>query len=472
MKSKKEIIQWLEDHGPTFVGLADEIWEHPEVALKEFRASKLLMDFLIQEQFNIQSDLAGMNTAFMAQWGTGKPILGFAGEFDALKGLSQTRQPFQKPVVKGGPGHGCGHNLLGVGVLAAALAAKTWLQATGRSGTIRYYGCPAEEILTGKVFMARAGLFDDLDAAFNFHPMYANMAMKGSMVGTTDIKFKFHGKSAHAGAAPHLGRSALDAVELMNIGVNYLREHVLDNVRLHYVITNGGDVPNVVPSEAEVWYFIRAFQPQEMQEVLQRVRNIADGAALMTDTSVETEFRAACSRLLSNHYLADLQHEAMQLIGPLVWSEEEFSFAREIQTYYPEGTTNGIAASMGMPVELAEKLLLGDNMASNDEHNILTGSSDVGDLSWKAPLSMLTTACFPTCAPIHTWGAVAAAGTTIGHKGMLHAAKIMALTAIELFSNDAHLKAIHNEFDEAVKAHPYKCPISDDVRPARFEPIL
>jgi len=449
--------------------MSDEIWEHPEVALKEFRASKLLKNCLMEEQFSIRTDVAGMKTAFIAEWGSGRPVLGFAGEFDALKGLSQTKRPLQEPIVQGGPGHGCGHNLLGVGVLAAALATKRWLEDTGSSGTIRYYGCPAEEILTGKVLMARAGLFDDLDAAFNFHPMYTNMAMKGSMVGMTDIKFKFHGKAAHAGAAPYLGRSALDAVELMNIGVNYLREHVIDNVRLHYVITNGGDLPNVVPAEAEVWYFIRAFQPNEMQEVLYRVRKIAEGAALMTGTVFEDKLQAACSRLLNNSYLADLQYQAMKITGPIVWNDDELNFAHRINKQYPKDTSAGIAASMGMPLESVEQLLIGENMPSTDENRILTGSSDVGDLSWKAPLSMLTTACFPTCTPIHTWGAVAASGTTIGHKGMMHAAKIMALTAIELFSNDSHLKVIREEFDKAAEAHPYKCPIPDDVFPESFD---
>jgi aminobenzoyl-glutamate utilization protein B len=241
---------------------------------------------------------------------------------------------------------------------------------------------------------------------------------------------------------------------------------------LHYVITQGGDLPNVVPPEAEVWYFIRAFHPAEMRDVLDRVRDIARGAALMTGTTMEEIFRAACSRLLSNHYLADLQYEAMGIIGPITWTDEELNYAQAINESYPTETSNGIAVSMGLSAQsqtVHEQPLIGENFPSTDEDHIMTASTDVGDLSWKTPLSMLTTACFPAGVPIHTWGAVASAGSTIGHKGMMHAAKIMALTAVDLLSEPSHLEAIRKEFDAVLDAQPYQCPIPNHIQPERFE---
>ena len=254
MIGKKEIAAWVEENRQSFAHLSDRIWEFAEIPWHEFKSSKLQADYLASKGFKITWDIAGINTAFMAEWGSGKPIIGFAGEFDALKGLSQKNQPTQEPIQAGAPGHGCGHNLLGVGCLAAAEAVKVWLEQNQHQGTVRYYGCPAEEGGGGKAFMARSGAFDDLDAAFNYHPGTINTPTKGSCVGVNHMRFRFHGRTSHAGSEPHLGRSALDAVELMNVGVNYLREHVPQYVRMHYAITNGGSLPNVVPDEAEVWY--------------------------------------------------------------------------------------------------------------------------------------------------------------------------------------------------------------------------
>lgn len=310
MQTKRDIINWLETNHKRFTSLSDNIWANPENAFREFYASRLQADFLEAEGFAISRDLAGMNTAFLAEWGTGHPIIGFAGEYDALPGLSQSKQAQPEPLVEGGLGHGCGHNLLGTGCLAAAVAVKHWLETTGTPGTVRYYGCPAEETGGGKAFMARDGLFDDLDAAFNFHPFVANVASKGSMLGVTELKFRFHGVSAHAAAAPEEGRSALDAVELMNVGVNYLREHMPQSARVHYVITHGGEAPNIVPHEAEVWYFVRAPLPDQVEDVTERVRRIAEGAALMTDTRFDEEFSSYNAGVLNNHALADLQYQA------------------------------------------------------------------------------------------------------------------------------------------------------------------
>ncbi|MEM5774650.1 MAG: amidohydrolase, partial [Anaerolineaceae bacterium] len=378
----------------------------------------------------------------------------------------------------GQPGHGCGHNLLGTGCLASAAAVKRWLEATGTPGTVRYYGCPAEENTYGKTFMARAGVFDDLDCAFNYHPSSINMASKSSAVGVNDIKFRFHGRTAHAGGSPHLGRSALDAVELMNVGVNYLREHVTENVRMHYAITHGGDLPNVVPAEAEVWYFIRALKPQEMEEVTNRVRRIAEGAALMTETRLEEVFRSACSAVLSNHTLADLQYEAMQLVGDMEFTPEETAYAEKINSGYPpENVENFFAMAKQMKAspeitKLVEQYkgvaLIPFNLPPLDEERVETGSTDVGDVSQITPLSMLSTTCFPTGTSGHCWGTVAASGSSIGHKGMLHAAKIMAVAAVDCFTRPEVLQKARAEFAKATKDHPYQNPLPAAVQPPRY----
>jgi aminobenzoyl-glutamate utilization protein B len=475
MKNDQEIIQWLDDNQQRFIDVSDAIWADPEVAWQEFNASKRQADLLSDEGFHITWDIAGINTAFVAEWGTGKPVIGFAGEYDALAGLSQKNQATEEPIVKGAPGHGCGHNLLGTGCMAAAAAVKHWLDATGTAGTVRYYGCPAEEQIAGKTFMARVGAFDDLDAALNFHPGRMNAPSKGSAVGVYDLSFRFHGTAAHAGGSPHKGRSALDAVELMNIGVNYLREHVTDKVRIHYVITHGGDLPNVVPAEAEVWYFVRAHQRSELDQVTDRVRKIAQGAAMMTETTVDEIFHGACSSVLSNHTLADLQYAVMQRIGPIVFTDEEKAYAQQVNDAYPLDSAEDLFQGLAVPEELQATIealrqqpLLGENLPAMNESQIGTGSTDVGDVSWITPLSELSTTCFATGAAGHSWGIVATSGMSIGHKGMMHAAKIMAIAAADLYSDPAHLEKARQEFDAATRDAPYTTPLPDHVQPPTF----
>ncbi|MCE5207972.1 MAG: amidohydrolase [Chloroflexi bacterium] len=478
MQTKQEIIQWLEQNRSDFIDMADRIWEYAEISHREFKSSKLQADYLEKEGFKIEWEIGGLQTAFTAVWGSGKPVIGFLGEYDALEGLSQKRLPVKEPIQEGAPGHGCGHNLLGTGVLASTVAVKRWLENTGTQGTVRYYGCPAEENTYGKTFMARAGAFNDLDAAFNYHPGSINMASKSSAVGVNDIKFRFFGRTAHAGGSPHLGRSALDAVELMNVGVNYLREHVTSNVRIHYAITHGGDLPNVVPAEAEVWYFIRAHKPQELEEVTNRVRKIAEGAAMMTETRLEEHFRSACSAVLSNHTLADLQYEAMKLVGPMEFTAEEIAYAEKINSGYPAENLEAfytMAREFKSPPEVAKFLeenygaaLIAINLPPLDEGKIETGSTDVGDVSQITPISMLNTACFPTALSGHCWGTVAASGSSIGHKGMMHAAKIMALAAVDCFTNPEHLHKARAEFEKATKDYPYRSPLPAYVQPPRY----
>ena len=416
----------------------------------------------------------------MAEWGQGGPILGFIGEYDALPGLSQKVKSTKEAVEESAPGQGCGHNLLGTAAVASVAALKDWLQSTGKPGTVRYYGCPAEEKGSGKVYMARDGVFDDLDAAFNFHPASLNYAAKGSCVGVNSVYYRFFGRTAHAGGSPHEGRSALDAVELMNVGVNYLREHVKDDVRIHYIITDGGKAPNIVPEEAEVYYFIRAAKPDYLAEVTERVRKVAEGAAMMTETRVEVHNEDGCSPVLSNHYLADLQHTAMGRIGPIEFTPDEIEFAQTINDAFPGTNADYVDRAVerfNLRPALAATLekfrdqpLVGKNFTSIDEGQVGTGSTDVGDLSQIVPLSMLMTACFATGVPGHSWGEVATSGMSIGHKGMLHAAKIMAIAAADLIMVPGHLVEIRQEFESQTEGKYYTPPIPADRNPPRYEP--
>ncbi|MFN8517136.1 MAG: amidohydrolase [Chloroflexia bacterium] len=272
MAEIQELSEWLEERQQRFIAMANDIWAHPETALNETDSCARQIDDLAADGFTITRNVGGLPTAFTAEWGSGSPVIGFLGEYDALPSLSQEASPTQNPLVPGGPGHGCGHNLLGTASLAAASGLKAWLQQTGQSGTVRYYGCPAEETGAGKVHMAHDGAFDGLDAAITWHPGSQNTIWMASCLAVDHIRFRFHGQTAHAAASPELGRSALDAVELTNIGVNFLREHVIQEARIHYVITNGGGAPNVVPDDAEVWYFIRAPRRDQLEEITARVR--------------------------------------------------------------------------------------------------------------------------------------------------------------------------------------------------------
>ena len=465
MRSKADIADWLDEHQARFTRMSDEIWDNPELQFVEFKASKLQADFLAAEGFRITWDLGGISTAFAAEWGAGAPVIAFAGEYDALPGLSQKNQSLRDPISAGDPGHGCGHNLLGTGCVAAAVAFKEWLQRSGRGGTVRYYGCPAEEGGSGKVFMGRAGAFDDLDATFNWHPWYTNSAMKGSLLSVNRYYFRFKAKSAHAAADPHAGRSALDALELMNIGVNYLREHVTDDVRLHYSILSGGLAPNVVPDYAESYYYVRAYEQQTLEDVSQRVIRIANGAAMMTDTEVEVVFKSGSTRVLSNETLADLQYEVMRELGGIEFSNAEQNYAAEINQHFGDANVKTLVDRYGVAPELADQPLIGAVLPSADKGYVSPGSSDMGDMSWYAPCSMLQTATWASRAAAHSWGVVATGRTTIGHKGMMYAAKVMALAAAELVLLPETLQQAQAEFQAAVERTPYVCPIPDDVLP-------
>ncbi len=465
-----EITDWLEERQGRFIAIADEIWANPEVALGEYKACKLQAESLEQDGFRITRNVGDMPTAFMAEWGSGSPIIGFLGEYDALPGLSQKKQATQDSIVSDGPGHGCGHNLLGTAALAAAVTIKNWLEQTGREGTVRYYGCPAEETCEGKVFMARAGVFDDLDAALTWHPGSVNSVWAGSSLAVNNLKFRFKGRTAHAAANPETGRSALDAVELMNIGVNYLREHVIDAARIHYVITNGGGAPNVVPDDCEVWYFVRAPERDQVDELTDRVRKIAEGAALMTETKVTETFVAGAYNMLSNQVIGDRMQEILEALGPIEFEEAEVEYARMIAESFPESLRLGVLKSDELPAELAGKGLPDQVYPIRDRGKVMPGSTDVSDVSWITPTAQFTTTTNPLAIPGHSWGITSTGGMTIGHKGMVHAGKVLAITAADLFEEPELLKQARDEFKQSTDGRPYKTPLPEGTMPRLVKP--
>jgi aminobenzoyl-glutamate utilization protein B len=467
MPKDMSLAEWLEERQQRFIAMSDDIWAHPQVALDETYACKLQSDFLAGEGFTISSNVGDMPTAFMAEWGSGSPIIGFLGEYDALPGLSQKLQATQDPEVDGGPGHGCGHNLLGTAALAATMALKAWLEETGQQGTVRYYGCPAEETGAGKVFMARTGVFNDLDAALTWHPWANNTVWTASSLAIDHIKFHFHGQTAHAAGAPEHGRSALDAVELMNVGVNYLREHVIQEARIHYVITNGGGQPNVVPDEAEVWYYIRAPKRDQVEEITERVIRIAKGAELMTDTKLSIHDHFGVHNLLPNQVISDVMYDVLKDLGSIDFNDEERAFAKAVAEGYPERIRVAGIRHGNLPESALEQPLLGEVFEPGEKGKVLSGSTDVSEVSWIAPTAQVLTACHPAGVTGHSWGITATGGMSIGHKGMLHAAKVMAVTAAELHRDPSIIARAHDEYVESTGGKPYKAPLPEGAVPPK-----
>jgi len=467
--TQAEITEWLEERQGRFIGMADQIWDHPELALAEYKACKLQSDDLAQDGFTITRKIGDLPTAFMAEWshGEGGPVIGFLGEYDALPGLSQERQPGQSPIVSDGPGHGCGHNLLGTAALAAASVTKAWLEHTGTRGTVRYYGCPAEETCEGKVFMARAGAFDDLDLAITWHPGIDTTVWASSSLAVNNVKFRFRGRTAHAAGNPETGRSALDAVELMNVGVNYMREHIIDAARIHYVITNGGGAPNVVPDDCEVWYFVRAPERYQVEELTARVRKIAEGAALMTGTTWEENFVSGAYNMLPNKVITRQMAQVLKGLGPIAFSDEEYAYGRDVASQYPEDLRAALLTKRHVPVSIVNDGLSAEVWPMRDAGEVGSGSTDVADVSWITPTSQFRTTCFALGVPGHSWANTSTGGVSIGHKGMLHAAKGMAITAAEFVLNPALLQEAKEEFAASTAGRPYQCPIPAEVQPRK-----
>ncbi|MFS4449209.1 amidohydrolase [Maribacter sp. 2307UL18-2] len=430
-KDKKDLIESIESKKEHYSKIAMELWENPELGYLEEKSSMLLQTELAKEGFTINKGVANIPTAFTASYGSGSPIIGILGEFDALPGMSQAATPLKKPRIEGAPGQACGHHLFGTGSMAAAIAIKDWLNDSGKSGTIRFYGTPAEEGGSGKVYMVRAGLFDDIDAIVSWHPGDANASNPSTNLATISGKFRFKGNSSHAAAAPELGRSALDGVEGMNDLVNMLREHTTESTRIHYAITKGGDAPNIVPAEAEVYYIVRHANREEVKAVWDRVVKAAEGAAIGTETAMTYEIIGGTYDRLPNEALASLMHTNMNLVGGVAYNEEELKFAEEIQKTLE-----------------TRKPLASANTVQPMKFTYGKASADTGDVSWNAPLAAIRAATWVPGTPPHSWQAVAAGGTSIGSKGMLVAAKTMALTALDIYKSPKLLDAIKAEFQE------------------------
>lgn len=457
--SKTDVVEWLNDHEQFFTDMAKDIWEHPQIAYEETYAVQLQIGALQNAGFSIKENAGGSETAFIAEYGSGSPVIGILGEYDALPGLSQTVSPFREEIVKNGPGHGCGHNLLGTAGVAAVIALKEKMAEEYLAGTIRYYGCPAEEVLSGKTFMAREGLFDDLDCALTWHPGTANITSNFSMQAMVSIKYHFSGISAHAAGAPHAGRSALDAVEIMNVGSNYLREHILDGSRIHYVITNGGLAPNVVPDSSTVWYYIRAATKEQVDELLERVNKCADGAALMTETTVSSEILAFAYETLPNDKLNKIMLKNMEE-HPLYFTEEEKQFANEIiSSIDPKIVSTSKQRFAAYTDDFLPTVNIDDQRMKGVS---VGGSTDVGDVSWITPVGQVMTTCAPVGVQAHSWQATACYGSSIGFKGMHLAAKTMALSVYDLLQDHSLIDEAKQEFAKtsAVKAYEPGIPAS------------
>ncbi|THE63163.1 amidohydrolase [Salinadaptatus halalkaliphilus] len=464
--STTSVFRTVESNRERLYDLAQELWENPELGLHEYDSAETLAETLQNEGFDVEMDIGGMPTAFVATYGDGEPTIGLLGEYDALPDLSQQVKAERDPVEAGGPGHGCGHNLFGVAALGGAIAVKQAIESGELEGTIRYYGCPAEEILVGKSYMARAGVFDDLDAALSWHPGDLNTPRAGSSNALNSLMFTFEGESAHAGGSPESGRSALDAVQLMNNGVEFMREHITDTSRVHYAITNGGDAPNVVPSEASVWYYVRAPSRTEVERNTDWLRDIAEGAALMTQTEVSERFLSGCYDTLPNSTVTDVIWETMQDVGPIEYDDEDYEFAAELLETVSEG--NRDAELEGLPDELRaeveEQALYPDPVEPFNEGEVGSYSTDVGDVSYITPTGRFNAATWPVGTPGHTWQVVAANGD-FGQKGAIFAAKVLAGSTYELMNDPETLAAAREEFVDATAGQPYETPLPPAAEP-------
>jgi aminobenzoyl-glutamate utilization protein B len=429
----KTVMASIDAKAKLYSDVALKIWSFAEVGYQETRSSALLQEQLEAEGFTVTAGVAEIPTAFVATWGSGKPVIGIVGEFDALPGLSQAANPGRKPVVENGPGHGCGHHLFGTASTAAAIAVKEWMAAGKRGGTLKFFGTPAEEGGAGKVYMLRAGLFDDVDAVVSWHPGDRHAVSASSTLANVSAKVRFRGVSAHAAGAPHRGRSALDGVEAMNDMVNMMREHVPSDTRIHYVITNGGSAPNVVPDFAEVYYYARHNDMRVLDGIWERITNAGRGAALGTDTKMEMEITGAVWNVLPNKYLASVMHKHLEQVGGYEYTPDERAFAETLRKSL-DGTLPPIDTS---------------NQIQSPQPGVNAASTDMGDVSWRVPTVQLTAATWVPGTPAHSWQAVAAGGMTIGVKGMMVAAKTMALTAMDLFTNPSHIEKARAEFDQS-----------------------
>ena len=466
----RQAIKSVKANQDLLIDVSDQIWGFAELGLEEFKSSKLLIKILNENGFTVKSNVADMSTAFYADFGKGKPVIGILGEYDALPGLSQKALPHREILTKGAPGHGCGHNLLGVASLGAVLAVKEEIDLGNVDGTIRFYGCPAEEIFNSKGYMIREGLFDDVDIAMTWHPGNFNMLNLMSSMAVNSVVFKFHGRTAHAAGDPQNGRSALDAVELMNVGANFMREHMISDARLHYVITNGGDAPNIVPAEAEVHYFVRAPERHQVEELYARLINVAKGATLMTETTMEIDFISGMYNTMYTNVVSDVISNSMKLVGAPRFNKEDITFANELKKSIPKDALDGYYRLIPPEMKEMAKAILSQPLNKIiipplGKGKVMPGSTVVSEVSWVIPLGEFGTACEIMGSPGHSWQNVATSGMSIGHKGMLTAAKILAVSALDFMKNPNLVEKALKEHKHTHKDNLYKSPLPDGLKP-------
>ncbi len=454
-KNKQAAISSVESHKSEFIDMSDKIWSYEEVAFEETRSAKLLADYAESQGFTVVRGVAEIPTAFTATYGSGSPIIGIMGEFDALPGLSQKTVPTKDPLNEGGAGHGCGHNLFGVGSLGAAVAIKELIESGKLQGTVRFYGTPAEEKFFGKLWMAREGLFDDLDACLDWHPSAKTKADVQSSLALVDFIVEFYGQAAHASSDPWNGRSAGDALELYTTGINYFREHIKPTVRIHYHIMKGGDVVNVVPDYTKIWTRVRDTRREGMESVWKQVERIAEGAAIMADVDYKISLVSGLHEILVNRTGGEAMQKNLEFLGDITYTQEELEFAYGIQ----EATGK---EQVGMDATIRP-------LEETQEHPG-GGSTDVGDVSWLVPEIRLGVTTAPKDTPWHSWAVVACGGMSIGHKGMIYASKAMAMTMVDLYEDKALLEKVKEEFAERKGDYEYKAilppgppPIPDSV---------
>ncbi len=441
---KRRAVQVVEAQDAQLIGIADQVWRFAEVALKETRSSTLLADHAEKEGFRVARGVAGLPTAFVAEFGAGSPVIGIMGEYDALPGISQKAQPTREALEKGAPGHGCGHNLFGAASLGAAIAIKRLIAEGALNGTIRFFGTPAEERFGGKVYMAREGVFKGVDVMLAWHPETKTRADTSSSQALIDLAIEFKGRAAHAAADPWNGRSAADASEAFTFGINLLREHVKPTVRMHYVVQQAGDVPNVVPEHSRVWLWVRDRTFGGVETVLARVRQIAEGAALVAGVESTIINQGGDYEILVNTAGAKLLDGNLRWLGPITYTDAEQTFARALQK------SAGVAQK---GVDATVQPLEGQELEG--------GSTDVGDVSWLVPTLHVSVTTAPVGVPWHAWPVVASGGMSIGHKGMLHAAKTLAVTMVDLFDNTTAREAVRLEFAKKTQGFTYKAYIPD-----------
>lgn len=446
-------INYLDKSFSVYDKLQKTIWRNPELGFLETESSALLQNHLKENEFTVQAGVAGMPTAFVATYGSGYPVIAVLAEFDALPGLSQDTVPYRKPLVEGGSGHGCGHNTFGVGAVAGAVAIKQWLDTEKHTGTIKVFGTPAEEGGGGKVYMVRDGLFNDVDVVLDWHPSTGNGVTTDTGTAIEMIDYSFFGVAAHAAASPDKGRSALDGVEALNYMVNLLREHVPMSSRIHYVIADGGEAPNVVPDYARVSYYIRSPKREILKDLVEWIGQAAEGAALGTQTKVKSEIVSGFYERLNNRKLSELVQRKLEIVGGVHYDAREKAFAEEIVKGLNKDISILKDAESVKPLE-EEKPSLGG------------GSSDVGDVSWVVPTVSFNTATFVPGSAGHSWQNVAAGGSTIGTKSLINTAKVFSLSAIELYTNPELVKEIKDEFDTRRGAGFKYVPLLGDRKPA------